>query len=117
MRTLVLALALFAITTAASAQGRGGAPAAPPAPRVGAPIDLTGYWVAVISEDWRWRMVTPARGDVASIPLNPKGFADANAWDPARDTASRQLHGQMASEYARRARMMSRKGSADQAKP
>ena len=52
------------------AQGRGAAPAPPPTPRAMAPIDLTGYWVAVISEDWRWRMVTPAKGDYASIPLN-----------------------------------------------
>ena len=26
-----------------------------------APVDLTGYWVSVISEDWRWRMVTPIK--------------------------------------------------------
>ena len=33
-----------------------GGPAAPPqAPRAAAPIDLTGYWVAIVTQDWRWR--------------------------------------------------------------
>ena len=56
---------------ALAAQGRGAqAPAAPPTPRAQAPLDLTGYWVAIISEDWRWRMITPSRGDFPSIPIN-----------------------------------------------
>ncbi len=53
-----------------------------------APIDLTGYWVAVISEDWRWRMITPAKGDFASVPMTAEGFKVANTWDPAKDEAS-----------------------------
>ena len=63
------------------------APAAqPPAtPRGRAPIDLTGYWVSIVNEDWRWRMVTPPKGDVASVPLNAEGTKVANAWDPATD--------------------------------
>jgi hypothetical protein len=69
---------------------RGQAPGAPaqqpPAtPRGRAPIDLTGYWVSIVNEDWRWRMVTPPKGDVASVPLNPEGIKVANAWDPATD--------------------------------
>ena len=40
--------------------------------RVAAPVDLTGYWVAVVTEDWRWRMVTPLKGDAASIPGTPR---------------------------------------------
>ena len=75
-----------------SAQGRGGraggAPAVPPTPRTTAPIDLTGYWVAIISEDWRWRMVTPAKGDYASIPINAEGKRVADLWDPAKDEAA-----------------------------
>jgi len=70
------------------AQGRGAAPAAPPTPRTTAPIDLTGYWVAVISEDWRWRMVTPPKGDYASIPLTVAGKNLADTWDPAKDEAA-----------------------------
>ena len=53
-----------------------------------APIDLTGHWVAIISEDWRWRMVTPSKGDFPSIPLNMDGQKVAEAWDPAKDEAA-----------------------------
>ena len=53
-----------------------------------APIDLTGQWVAIISEDWRWRMVTPARGDFPSIPMNLEAQLLAEAWDPAADEAA-----------------------------
>ena len=51
-------------------------------------MDLTGYWVSVVTEDWLWRMVTPPKGDVASIPLNAAGRKVADAWDLARDNAS-----------------------------
>src|SRR5678816_307834 len=63
---------------AVSGQGRG---APPTTPRQGALIDLTGQWVSVITEDWRWRMVTPPKGDTASVPLNPAGRKVAEAWD------------------------------------
>ena len=73
-----------------SAQGRGGAREGgpPPVPQAAAPIDLTGYWVALVTEDWRWRMVTPPKGDYASIPLNPEGRKVADTWDPAKDEAA-----------------------------
>ena len=68
------------------------APAAPatppPTPEAAAPIDLTGYWVSVVTEDWRWRMVTPAKGDYASIPINLAAKKFADAWDPAKDEAA-----------------------------
>ncbi|MDP9112183.1 MAG: hypothetical protein M3O20_00715 [Acidobacteriota bacterium] len=67
------------------AQGSGGAP---PSAKAAAPVDLTGYWVAVISEDWRWRMVTPAKGDYASIPLTKAGKRAADTWDPKKDEAT-----------------------------
>ena len=58
----------------------------PPAnPHAIAPKDFTGYWVSIVTEDWRWRMVTPAKGDVDSVPLNAEGRRVANAWDPQRD--------------------------------
>jgi hypothetical protein len=44
--------------------------------------------VSVVTEDWRYRMVTPAKGDYASVPLNDEGRKVADAWDPARDQAS-----------------------------
>ena len=50
-----------------------------------APIDLTGYWVSVVSEDWRHRMMTPRKGDFESLPLNAEGNRVANNWDLARD--------------------------------
>ena len=79
-------------TPAAGGQGRGGAggrgDAPPPAARAAAPIDLTGYWVSVITEDWRWRMVTPSRGDYASLPINMDAKKLADAWDPAKDEAA-----------------------------
>jgi hypothetical protein len=83
----VLALVLpLALSSDMHAQGRG-AQASPPTARATAAIDLTGYWVAVISEDWRWRMVTPPKGDFPSVPLNPEGERVAEAWDPAKDEA------------------------------
>ena len=47
--------------------------APPPTPKAAAPIDLTGYWVSVVTEDWRWRMIVPPKGDYTSVPLNPAG--------------------------------------------
>src|SRR5262245_32987770 len=67
-------------------RGRGGGDA-PVAAKAGAPVDLTGYWVSLVTEDWRWRMVTPAKGDYPSIPLNAEGRRVADAWDPAKDEA------------------------------
>ncbi|HSP68441.1 MAG TPA: hypothetical protein VLN48_11980 [Bryobacteraceae bacterium] len=68
--------------------GKGGAPAAPAVPRAQAPIDITGYWVSLVTEDWLYRMVTPAKGDFASVPLNNQGKQAANNWDPAKDEAA-----------------------------
>jgi len=70
----------------AQAQGQGGDAA--PTARAQAPFDPVGYWVAIISEDWRWRMVTPARGDFPSIPMNLAAQEVAEAWDPAADEAA-----------------------------
>src|SRR6202790_2165343 len=70
-------------------QGRGGGPPGPPpSPKDAAPMDLTGYWVSIVTEDWRYRMVTPAKGDYASVPLNPEGRKVADTWDPAKDESS-----------------------------
>jgi hypothetical protein len=63
-------------------------PAPPPPGKPGAPIDLAGYWVAYVTEDWRWRMVTPLKGDAASIPTNAEGRKLTDAWDPAKDEAA-----------------------------
>lgn len=60
----------------------------PTTAKAGAPIDITGYWVSIVTEDWRFRMMTPAKGDFPSIPLNPEGVKIANEWDPAKDEAA-----------------------------
>jgi hypothetical protein len=91
MRSRLAALAfLIALPAAALAQppGRGGPPAPPKTPKDAAPVDLTGYWVSVVTEDWRWRMVTPIKGDFASLPLNPEGRRVGLLWDPAKDEAA-----------------------------
>jgi hypothetical protein len=67
---------------------RGAGPAAPANARVAAPIDLTGYWVSVVIEDWKFRMVTPDKGEFAALPLNPEGQKIGKTWDPARDEAA-----------------------------
>lgn len=64
---------------------RAPAPGANLSPQAAAPIDLTGYWTAVISEDWRWRMLTPPKGDFASLPLNAAAIKVGNEWNPAED--------------------------------
>jgi hypothetical protein len=50
--------------------------------RAGAPIDLTGTWVSIVSEDWRWRMTTPLIGDFANIPENEAAREVGMAWRP-----------------------------------
>jgi hypothetical protein len=85
-RCAVLAFAVAVGAGTAAAQ-RGGAPQPPQPAQARAPIDLTGYWVSVITEDWRWRMLTPPKGDVASVPLNAEGLRTAQTWNLAKDIA------------------------------
>ena len=67
----------------------GGPPSGPLGPaREIAPIDLTGQWVSIVTEDWRFRMVTPPRGDYPGLPLNAEARAVAEAWDPEQDEAN-----------------------------
>ena len=62
------------------------APAAPP-PQELEPenLDLAGYWVSIVNESYRWRMVTPPPGDFASLPLNDEGERVGNLWTPDQD--------------------------------
>jgi len=84
------AVLLIAAQVPVRAQGRGGAPGGgpPPTGRAAASADLAGYYVSVVTEDWRFRMVTPQKGDYASVPLNAAARALADTWDPARDEAA-----------------------------
>ena len=54
----------------------------------GARLISQAYWAAVITEDWRFRMVTPPKGDAAGVPLNDAGQKAAEAWDPQKDIAA-----------------------------
>ena len=58
---------------------------ASPSARDAAPIDLTGYWVSYVTENWRYRMVTPAKGEYRRIPVSPAAVPIINAWDPSAD--------------------------------
>jgi len=78
----------FLIVAPSLGQGRGAQAGPPPSPKDAAPMDLTGYWVSIVTEDWRYRMVTPAKGDYASVPLNAEGRKVADTWDPTKDEAS-----------------------------
>jgi hypothetical protein len=81
------AVALIATPIGVRAQNRGGPPPASTA-KASAPVDLTGYWVAVVNEDWRYRMVTPAKGDYRGVPITLEALKIVNAWDPAADEAA-----------------------------
>ena len=82
--------ALLALTgTAALAQPPGGFQPPPQLPpRESAQVDITGRWVALVTEDWLWRMVTAPKGDVTSIPVNPRGRQVASEWNPEQDVAN-----------------------------
>jgi hypothetical protein len=80
------AAAMVFLLAAAVAQPR--PPAQPPrTARQAAPIDLTGQWVSIVTEDWRFRMVTPPKGDYPGTLLSPAGEQIASSWDPAKDEA------------------------------
>jgi len=94
MVTIALAvLAALAASLPAAAQpggrgfggGRFGGP--PPTARDSAQVDLTGYWVALVTEDWLWRMITPPRGDATSVPLNGLAQQEAAQWNAETDAA------------------------------
>jgi hypothetical protein len=85
MALVASAVLLFPAGLRAQRGARGGPP---PAPRAAAAVDLTGYWVSVITEDWKFRMVTPKKGVYETLVLNAEGRRVGDAWDPARDEAA-----------------------------
>lgn len=88
VRSWVFALAAAPFAMSASA---GQAPA--PAPTTAglaqrfAPVDLTGTWVSVITEDWHVRMLSPPKGDFESLPLTRAARDAANQMDMAQVAA------------------------------
>jgi hypothetical protein len=84
MKVFLSSLVLLCVGVLVFAQGRGQRGGTQPAKAI-APVDLTGYWVSVISEDWRHRMTTPRKGDFESLPLSPEGTRVSNTWDLTKD--------------------------------
>jgi hypothetical protein len=87
-------VALTSVHVLAQGFGPGGPP---PSPKAGAPVDVTGYWVSVVVEDWKYRMLPPTKvkvpppgifGGGIGVPVNPEALKVAMAWDPAKDEAA-----------------------------
>src|SRR5215472_12603674 len=87
---LLLSTSAFTQPPPGGRGGRGGRGGPPPTGKAAAAFDPTGYWVSVVTEDWRYRMVTPPKGKFGGVPLNPEGRRVAEAWDPAKDEADGQ---------------------------
>jgi hypothetical protein len=88
VRTTVGAIAALALVVAALGRPvalRAQGAVASSSAREAAPIDLTGYWVSYVTENWRYRMVTPAKGEYRRIPVSPAAVPIINAWDPSAD--------------------------------
>jgi hypothetical protein len=84
MKSLVLAVASLLSIAWVGVAAQQQPPKTPPTPRAAAPFDLTGNWVSVVTEDWRWRMVVPRKGDYSSVPLSAEGRKIADTWDPVQ---------------------------------
>jgi hypothetical protein len=85
-RTFLVIAAFIAFASIGLLAQRGGRGDVAPSGQAGAGEDLTGYWVSLVTEDWRWRMMTPPKGDYPSVPLNAEGRRVADGWDPAKET-------------------------------
>jgi hypothetical protein len=81
-----LVIALLAMHGEGRGQGRRNQPA--PSVRAAAPFDPTGYWSSLITQNWRLRMVPPAKGDYIGIPISAAGKQAADAWNQAKDEAA-----------------------------
>ena len=82
---VVLPFALHAQPARGQVPGRG---AGVVNSRTDAPVDLAGYWVSLITDDWRYRMLTPPKGNVDYLPVTPEARRAAEQWDPAKDEAA-----------------------------
>ena len=80
LRLAVIAMFVFALTPRSGAQTA-------TSPQAAAPIDLTGYWVSLVTDNWTYRVVTPPKGDYLYLPLNAEARRVADAWDPTKDEA------------------------------
>jgi hypothetical protein len=76
------------VLLAQPASGAGAKAVAAPSARAQAPFDPTGYWVSLITQNWRYRMVVPGKGEYADVPINMKAKQIADAWSAAPDEAA-----------------------------
>jgi hypothetical protein len=81
-------VAAFPVYAHAQARGQAAANPGPLTGRTAAPFDITGYWVALVTDDWRYRMLTPPRGNVDYLPVNAEGRKVTEAWNPSKDEAN-----------------------------
>jgi hypothetical protein len=92
MRIFLLATLVALSSIGALPRAAGQVPSAPVGAagtaKASAPVDMTGYWVAFVTEDWRFRMVTPRKGDYQPVPMTQQARKVADAWDPVADEAS-----------------------------
>jgi hypothetical protein len=88
IHTLAILAACPLLVHAQGRGGRGGGQAQ--TAKAAAPVDLTGYWVSIVTEDWRYRMVTPAPGDYQGMPMTAAAVRIADTWDPAKEAAGDQ---------------------------
>ncbi len=65
-----------------------GGPAAPANGRAQAPFDPSGYWVSLVTQDWRFRMVVPGPGQFSGIPITLAAKQASDSFDAATDTAA-----------------------------
>ena len=86
MRVTLAAIVLLTVGAGGNALAQ--RPPGAASQRESAPVDLTGYWVSVVSEDWRHRMATARKGDYESLPLNAEGRRVADTWDLDADNAA-----------------------------
>ena len=84
---VVIALALSAPVAAQPPVQGGRAGGPPPTARASAPVDLTGTWASVITEDWEARMAPPVKGDYTTIAqvMNAEATRVANTWEPSME--------------------------------
>jgi len=87
VRSLAILAVMGALGVPPALLAAASAPPPPPTAQATAPIDLTGNWVSIVNEDWRWRMLTPEKGDYASVPLNEAGRKVADTWDRSQDSS------------------------------
>jgi len=86
MRVAVV-VAVLALTASLSAQPPQGRGAPPPTGRAGAPVDLTGTWVSVVTEDWEARMMPPVKGDYTTVEtvMTPEARKVADTWQSSME--------------------------------